>query len=199
MSSQPSRISGMAIASFVLALLFCPFLLLASVPAIILGHVAHSKIRASNGQLRGSGLAIAGFTIGYLGIAFTIFILPAIMLPALARAREAARASSCQNNLKQIGICNAMYAGEHGGAFPANLQALYPEYMSELSVFVCPSDITEIGDSASINAWTSYEYIPGATEESGATVAVCRDNDHIHLRGMRNVLYADGHVERTTE
>ena len=38
---------------------------------------------------------------------------------ALARAREAARRSSCQNNLKQMGIVFKMYAGENRDTFPA--------------------------------------------------------------------------------
>jgi len=44
-----------------------------------------------------------------------IGILAAILLPALARAREAARRSSCQNNLKQWGIVYKMYANESKG------------------------------------------------------------------------------------
>src|SRR5690606_12109415 len=48
-----------------------------------------------------------------------IGILAAILLPALARAREAARRASCQNNLKQWGLVFKMYANEsEGEAFP---------------------------------------------------------------------------------
>jgi prepilin-type processing-associated H-X9-DG protein len=44
-----------------------------------------------------------------------IGILAAILLPALARAREAARRASCANNLKQMGIVFKMYANESKG------------------------------------------------------------------------------------
>jgi len=44
-----------------------------------------------------------------------IGILAAILLPALARARESARRASCQNNLKQFGIIYKMYANESKG------------------------------------------------------------------------------------
>jgi prepilin-type processing-associated H-X9-DG protein len=44
-----------------------------------------------------------------------IGILAAILLPALARARESARRASCQNNLKQLGLVFKMYASESKG------------------------------------------------------------------------------------
>ena len=44
-----------------------------------------------------------------------IGILVAILLPALARARESARRSSCANNLKQRGLVMKMYASESKG------------------------------------------------------------------------------------
>jgi prepilin-type processing-associated H-X9-DG protein len=84
-----------------------------------------------------------------------IGILAAILLPALARAREAARRSSCQNNLKQMGLTFKMYANESGSQkFPPlnpqgkgvpgfftcpDTNAIYPEYLSDDKLFVCPS------------------------------------------------------------
>jgi prepilin-type processing-associated H-X9-DG protein len=77
-----------------------------------------------------------------------IGVLAAILLPALARARESARRASCLNNLSEIGIALQMYAAEHEGALPwsgggGNAQCLldfWPNYVTSVDSFVCPSD-----------------------------------------------------------
>ncbi len=75
--TAPQSTSGLAIASLVLGILgwvFLPFL--ASIVAVVLGHMARAEIR-SNPQLDGDGMAVAGIILGYLmiGICILAFFL----------------------------------------------------------------------------------------------------------------------------
>ena len=52
-----------------------------------------------------------------------IAILAGMLLPALNRARETAKAISCTNNLKQVGLALVTYADTHAGFAPGFCQA----------------------------------------------------------------------------
>jgi len=54
-----------------------------------------------------------------------IAILAAILFPVFARARENARRSSCQSNLKQIGLGVLQYTQDYDEKYPKNLDNNY--------------------------------------------------------------------------
>jgi prepilin-type N-terminal cleavage/methylation domain-containing protein len=47
-----------------------------------------------------------------------IAILAAMLMPALERARNAARKTACKSNLRQIGLGAVMFSNDHSGAVP---------------------------------------------------------------------------------
>src|SRR5690606_21553786 len=63
-----------------------------------------------------------GFTLIELLVVISIIsLLVAILLPALARARQTAMTTVCANQIRQIGLGAIMYAGENRNVLPPNL------------------------------------------------------------------------------
>ena len=93
----------------------------------IFGHVARSQIRKSAGQLKGSGMALAGLILGYAGIAFLVFLLVVSLPEMIMVDRPAANESSAVGSLRTLNTSAITYAATYPKrGFPTTLAQMGP-------------------------------------------------------------------------
>jgi len=200
--------TGLATVSLLLGILGITCLGITAIPAIICGHIALSRTRRSPATYGGFGMALAGLIMGYIGL-FMLLILPAMLLPALAKAKSRAQAINCTNNMKQLGLAFKIWAIDNEDQFPFNVSTnkggtlefasqgpdgvdpkayLHLMVMSnELStpkILVCPGDSkTAASDFSELKPENvSYQIMSGTnlTEANpSAVLAMCPVHGHV--------------------
>ncbi len=119
-----------------------------------------------------------------LAVMAILFVLGAMLLPALASAKRKAQRISSVNNLKQIGIAARLFSGDNGDRLPFS----FDEMKNELGTDKITND-TETG--------LRYTYLGGGMSEGSLKPESVLAYSPI-VNGHCNVLYADGSVEQTT-
>lgn len=126
-----------------------------------------------------------GFTLIELLVVIAIIaILAAILFPVFARARENARRSSCQSNLKQIGLGLLQYSGDYDEALIADWYGPLPNvltdpasttdarykwtdalepYVKSEQIFTCPS-----ATDKAAKPYVYYERLTASTDDFGS-------------------------------
>jgi prepilin-type N-terminal cleavage/methylation domain-containing protein/prepilin-type processing-associated H-X9-DG protein len=108
-----------------------------------------------------------GFTLVELLVVIAIIaVLAALLLPALAKAKEKGRQTSCINNVRQQTLAVIMYANENGDLLPptayntpdgneVDWPALLDPYLNHVAkIHLCPTDLISQTNSYGLNELT---------------------------------------------
>ncbi len=191
--------NGLSITSLVLGILSIACLsILAGIPAIITGHIARGRAKREPALYGGEGFALAGLIMGYLSIALGLVMIPlmaALMLPALAQAKNRAQTIACVSNMKMIGLAARIWSNDHNEIYPPDFLTMSNELNSP-KILVCPGDKTktkvEVWSQFSASQNVTYEFLtPNAKEADILSQAAFRCPIH------NNIGLGDGSVQQT--
>ncbi len=128
----------------------------------------------------------AAFTLVELLVVIAVIgILAALLLPALGRAKEKGKFTTCLDNLRQVNVAIRLYADENADSlpvlptpnpYPNGVGAYYKQLVKEYlglsgpaspreKVFICPSDrilSEQVGHAFASYTFNGYEVGPGA-------------------------------------
>jgi prepilin-type N-terminal cleavage/methylation domain-containing protein/prepilin-type processing-associated H-X9-DG protein len=142
--------------------------------------MSFTNFKANNGPPARSQVVRRGFTLIELLVVIAIIaILASILFPVFGRARENARRSSCQSNLKQIGLGMMQYTQDYDERYlvqdiSTGLSFAYilQPYIKSKQLFLCPSAAGQPYDPAGAYPGGNKDHVwkAAATTVSGDIV-----------------------------
>lgn len=173
----------------------------------------------------GRGAEDDAFTLVELLVVIAVIgVLTGLLLPVFGKAKEAARATACLGNLRQVGIALQLYTQDNRNLLPVmrdrqvsangaaitnelpSMDSVLSNHLGNVQVLRCPSDRARLyEDTGSSYSWNSLLNGQDADrlkvmglEFESHQIPVVFDKEAFHrARGDKkgvNYLYADGHI-----
>ena len=136
-------------------------------------RIRTNKVSASNNWRHEGGFTL----IELLVVIAIIAILAALLLPALASAKERGKRTACLSNIRQVGVICTMYAGDFGDKLfaplgsPSNPIALALSTLPTLQTY---GMVIKTNSSEQNNVWSCPEraYLPRQDPNDPTTIAI---------------------------
>ena len=209
--------SGFATASLVLGIFGFITCGITAAFGLIFGIISLVQIGKDKSVI-GQKTAVAGVVVSSIAIICVpvYAIVGAIMFPVFAKAREAARATSCMNNVKQISMGVIMYSNDNNDTLPASrkwVEAI-STYVPDKRVLRCPTASIMSNSGSTCYAMNSklnkidikkikspedtamiFESIPGNNPNGGKELLPSPGRHY----GTNSIGFADRHVKATRD
>jgi type II secretory pathway pseudopilin PulG len=142
-----------------------PLICITLLPAVVLGHIALSQIKRSNGALGGTGQAKAGLWLGYGSLA--LFLLAGLLAPLFIRSQQKAQEEAYLNNVRQIGTALMAFHQDQGTD-----TAPYPSDIRQLDPMGYTTNVSELLAVRKLHAGDWYYFWSADAEDPSAALLI---------------------------